>query len=78
LTPSSILQWKGETLTYQKPETAVIALMDDKLTDSQKLEVIQERHDQKTAGHPGISKTIKLITRDYTWPGMRKYVTDYI
>ena len=40
--------------------------------------MIQERHNSKTAGHPGISKTIKLITRDFTWPRLRKYVTDYV
>ena len=30
------------------------------------------------AGHRGINKTIELITRDFTWPGLRKTVTDYI
>ena len=29
-------------------------------------------------GHRGINKTIELITRDFTWPGLRKTVTDYI
>ena len=28
--------------------------------------------------HRGINKTIELITRDFTWPGLRKTVTDYI
>jgi RNase H-like domain found in reverse transcriptase/Integrase zinc binding domain/Chromo (CHRromatin Organisation MOdifier) domain len=78
LTPSSILQRSGDTLVYRKPKTDVLALMDMELSDSQKLAVIQERHDSKTAGHPGISKTIELITRDFTWPKLRKYVTDYV
>jgi RNase H-like domain found in reverse transcriptase/Reverse transcriptase (RNA-dependent DNA polymerase)/Integrase zinc binding domain/Chromo (CHRromatin Organisation MOdifier) domain/Retroviral aspartyl protease len=78
LTPSSILKKDGNALVYRKPQTNVLALMDMKLSDSQKLAVIQERHDSKTAGHPGISKTIELITRDYTWPKMREYVTNYV
>ena len=30
------------------------------------------------AGYQGINKIIELITRDFTWPGLRKTVTDYI
>ena len=52
--------------------------MDIELSADQKTAVIRERHDLKTAGHPGIDKTIELITRDFTWPGMRKMVTSYI
>ena len=52
--------------------------MSMELTDAQKLQVIQERHDSKTAGHPGISKTIKLITQDFTWLKMRDYITNYV
>ena len=29
-------------------------------------------------GYRGINKTIELITRDFTWPGLRKTVTNYI
>ena len=40
--------------------------------------IIEARHDAKSAGHPGIAKTIELITRDFTWPGLRKDVERYI
>ena len=30
------------------------------------------------AGYQGINKTIELITRDFTWPGLRKTITDYV
>ena len=52
--------------------------MNMELSDSQKLAVIQKRHDSKTAEYPGISKTIKLIIRDFIWPKLRQYVTKYI
>jgi hypothetical protein len=78
LTPSSILKRDGKTLVYKKPQTEVLTLMSIELTDAQKLQVIQERHNSKTAGHPGISKTIKLIIRDFTWPKLRQYVTEYV
>ena len=35
-------------------------------------------HDQLTAGHPGISKTLQLIQSYYWWPNMKAFITDYI
>jgi len=35
-------------------------------------------HDQITAGHPGISKTLGLLTPYYWWPNMKTFVTEYI
>ena len=35
-------------------------------------------HDQLTAGHPGISKTLQLVTPYYWWPNMKTFVTEYI
>ena len=71
LTLLLILKRDGETLVYRKPKTEVLVLMNIRLSDSQKLAVIQERHNSKTAGHLGISKIIKLIIRDFTWPKLR-------
>jgi hypothetical protein len=44
----------------------------------QKQRIISGRHDDKAAGHPGIAKTIELITRDFLWHGLRKDVEKYI
>jgi hypothetical protein len=77
-TPASILQLQGDTLVYRKPQTDTIAQMDIELTTEQRAQIIKERHDDKTAGHPGINKTMELITRDFIWPGLRKDVTEYI
>jgi len=35
-------------------------------------------HDQLTAGHPGISKTLQLISPYYWWPNMKAFITEYI
>jgi len=40
--------------------------------------VISLYHDSKTAGHPGITKTLWSITQDYWWPGMKDEITNYI
>ena len=40
--------------------------------------VISLYHDSPTAGHPGISKSIWLIGKDYWWPGMKDTITNYI
>ena len=45
---------------------AILILMDIKLSEDQKKEVIKERYDLKNADHPDINKTIELITRDFT------------
>ena len=35
-------------------------------------------HDTIAAGHPGISNTLFSISRDYWWPRMKQWVTEYI
>lgn len=42
-----------------------------------KLEIMKHAHDALTAGHPGREKTLQLLTGNYYWPGMRKFVTRY-
>jgi len=43
-----------------------------------KLRILEAHHDRKTAGHLGQDKMLELISRDYTWPGMREFVNEYI
>ena len=40
--------------------------------------VLQAYHDSKTAGHPGISRTLELISRTYWWPRVSSYVRMYV
>jgi RNase H-like domain found in reverse transcriptase/Integrase zinc binding domain len=41
-------------------------------------EVSSLYHDHCLAGHPGISKTLDLLTWDYWWPTVKDFVTSYI
>ena len=44
-----------------------------------RLRVLHYKHDHILSGHPGRSKTVDLIRRDYyTWPGLHEYVKNYI
>jgi hypothetical protein len=40
--------------------------------------ILHHFHTLKTAGHPGITKTIQLIQHHYWWPHMKDFVTAYV
>ena len=42
-----------------------------------RLRILQLKHDHETAGHPGFRKTLDLVKREFYWPGLRNYVSDY-
>lgn len=41
-------------------------------------EIIRLHHDLKTVGHPGITRTLELIKRNFYWENMSKLVESYI
>jgi hypothetical protein len=41
-------------------------------------EILHSRHDTLTAGHPGRTRTLKLVQRDYSWPGIATYIRRYV
>lgn len=41
-------------------------------------EVLQKYHDDPTAGHFGVSKTLARVTELYYWPGVRRSVYRYV
>lgn len=43
-----------------------------------RLDILRESHDSPTAGHFGINKTVELVTRNYWWPGLKPFITDYV
>lgn len=47
-------------------------------SDDIKLRILRDHHDAPTAGHPGQAKTFELVTRNYSWPGLRKYIREYV
>ena len=40
--------------------------------------VLKYKHDHPLSGHFGQNRTLELIRCEYTWPGIRTYVKDYI
>ena len=46
--------------------------------DKLKIKILKLFHDAPMAGHFGRTKTIELITRNYTWPKLKSFVTNYI
>ena len=40
--------------------------------------ILFSRHNSVLAGHPGRASTYDLVKRDYSWPGMRRYIRAYV
>jgi hypothetical protein len=64
LNPDNYL-WKGDSLVVVE-------------NNNLRRGVLSSFHTSKTAGHPGISKTIQLIQAHYWWPNLKDFVTNYI
>jgi hypothetical protein len=41
-------------------------------------DLLRTYHDSLTAGHLGVTRTLKALSGDYWWPGMTKFVWAYI
>ena len=39
--------------------------------------IVEQHHDTKVAGHPGRWKTLELVSRNYWWPNMSRYIGQY-
>jgi len=42
------------------------------------LRILRYKHDHPLLGHFGQNCTLELICREYTWPGIRTYMKDYV
>ena len=47
-------------------------------SDNLRLQVLRYRHDHPLSGHFGQNQTLGLICHEYTWPGLRTFVKDYV
>ena len=47
-------------------------------TNDLRLHVLWYKHDHPLSGHFGQNCTLKLIRCEYTWPGIRTYIKDYV
>ena len=46
--------------------------------DELRRRLLEAYHDAPAAGHPGRWKTLELVSRNYWWPGMSRYVDRYV
>ena len=47
-------------------------------SDDLHLRVLQYKHDHPLTGHFGQNRTLELLRHEYTWPGIRTFIKDYI
>jgi hypothetical protein len=40
--------------------------------------IVKAHHDSPEAGHPGEFRTRELVTRNYWWPGMTRFIKNYV
>ena len=45
---------------------------------SLRTKILHLRHDSLLSGHPGRAGTYDLVQRDFSWPGMRRYIRSYV
>ena len=43
-----------------------------------RLRILRYKHDHPLSGHFGQNRTLDLLRREYTWPGVRTFVKDYV
>src|SRR6266581_4304171 len=42
------------------------------------LQILHYKHDHLLSGHFGQNRTLELVRRDYTWPGVCTFIKDYV
>jgi hypothetical protein len=45
---------------------------------AQRNEIVTSIHESPSAGHPGITRTINLVSRDFWWPGLSTFVRNFV
>jgi len=43
-----------------------------------RLRILRDHHDAQAAGHPGHTRTLELVSRNFYWPQQRRYVHRYV
>jgi len=46
--------------------------------DTLRLRILRDHHDAQAVGHPGRARTLELVSRNFYWPGQRKYIHRYV
>jgi transposase InsO family protein len=43
-----------------------------------RLRILRDKHDHPISGHPGQTKTVQLVAREFYWPNMRTMAQEYV
>jgi hypothetical protein len=75
-----IKRWRQEGWKLEKKDGAWWKERGLVITRPEQLQkgILETYHDAITAGHPGAARTYHQVTRDYWWPGVRKFVRAYV
>jgi len=63
-------------------DSAGLLCLDDRIyvpdTNDLRLRVLCYKHNHPLSGHFGQNRTLELVHREYTWPGVRTFIKDYV
>jgi len=74
----ALLKVEGDSLVFNRTIMMAERSISTPISAQDKLEALKLCHDDTLAGHPGVNKTLELLTRDYSWKGMRADVEEYV
>ena len=70
---------KAKELRKEQPNTTVLSYQDKMYVPEECVEeMIQDYHNDLMHGHPGVTRTMELIRRNYNAPRLRPKVEQYI
>jgi hypothetical protein len=82
LADDKIVQLRTDLPDGYTLDTDDVLLFDSRIfvpeNDSIKLDILRSRHDHPLAGHPGRTKTLQLVRRDFYWPKAADFVQRYV
>ncbi|KIO12138.1 hypothetical protein M404DRAFT_78797, partial [Pisolithus tinctorius Marx 270] len=67
-------RWSVDDTSFLRLDGRIYVLDSNDL----RLRVLRLKHDHPLSGHFGQNCTLELIRREYTWPGLRTFVKDYV
>ncbi|KIN99141.1 hypothetical protein M404DRAFT_30604 [Pisolithus tinctorius Marx 270] len=67
-------RWSVDDTSFLRLDGRIYVLDSNNLC----LRVLHLKHDHPLSGHFGQNCTLELIRREYTWPGLRTFIKDYV
>jgi len=52
--------------------------LSNELTLEEKQSILRQHHNSPTAGHPGIKEILCKVLKQYSWPGLKQFITNYV